>query len=100
MLNYVDKHRQELKRKYDTFEKFAREYKVPSSLTDSIFSAGKTKKLEPKDDKELKETLDELVFTLKSTIAYDLWDRNEYFKIINERNDIVQRALQYLKEGK
>ncbi len=100
VLNYVDKHRQELKRKYDTFEKFAREYKVPSSLTDSIFSAGKTKKLEPKDDKELKETLDELVFTLKSTIAYDLWDRNEYFKIINERNDIVQRALQYLKEGK
>ena len=61
---------------------------------------GKRKKVEPKDDKELQATLDDLRFTLKSTIAYDLWDRTEYFRLVNKRSDIVKRALQFLKEGK
>ena len=31
---------------------------------------------------------------LKALIARDIWTINEYFEIMNEQNDIVQRALQ------
>lgn len=99
-LRYVDENRKELKRKYRKFADFEQNFTVPTSLTDSIMAEGERKKIKPKDDKELKTTLADLQFTLKSTIAYDLWDRNEYFRLVNKRNDIVKRALQFLKEGK
>ncbi len=99
-LKYVDENRKQLKRKYRTFEDYEKNFVVPTSLTDSIMAEGKRKKIEPKDDKELQSTLEDLRFTLKSTIAYDLWDRNEYFRLVNKRSDIVKRALQYLKEDK
>ena len=100
VLRYVDENRKLLKRKYRKFEDFEQNYVVPTSLTDSIMAEGKRKKVEPKDDKDLKSTLEDLRFTLKATIAYDLWDRNEYFRLVNKRSDIVKRALQFLKEGK
>lgn len=99
-LRYVDENRKQLKRKYRTFDDYEKDFIVPKSLTDSIVAEGKRKKVEPKDDKELQSALEDLRFTLKATIAYDLWDRNEYFKLVNKRSDIVKRALQYLKEGK
>lgn len=97
-LRYVDEHRKELKKKYRDIESFKSKFEVPAALTDSIIAEGKRKKLEPKDDKELAETLDDLRFTLKCSIAYDLWDRNEYFRLANERNDIVKRALEFLNK--
>lgn len=99
-LRYVDENRKQLKRKYRTFEDYEKNFVVPTSLTDSIMAEGKRKKVEPKDDKELQSALNDLRFTLKATIAYDLWDRNEYFKLVNKRSDIVKRALEFLKEGK
>ena len=99
-LRYVDENRKQLKRKYRTFEDYEKNFVVPTSLTDSIMAEGKRKKVEPKDDKELQSALSDLRFTLKATIAYDLWDRNEYFKLVNKRSDIVKRALEFLKEGK
>ena len=99
-LKYVDENRKLLKRKYRSFEDYDSKFEVPSLLTDSIMAEGKRKKIEPKDDKELQSTLEDLRFTLKATIAYDIWDRNEYFKLVNKRSDMVKRALQFLKEGK
>lgn len=36
---------------------------------------------------------------LKALIAYNIWDRNEYFRIINTRSDIVKRAIEELTSG-
>lgn len=98
-LRFVDEHRKELKRKYRKFDDYMNSFTVPAELTDSILAEGRRKKVAPKDEAELKSTLEDLRFILKATIAYDLWDRNEYFRLINERSDIYKRALQYLKEG-
>lgn len=99
-LRYADEHRKELKKKYSKFEDYMANFQVPDELTDSIFAEGKKKKVEPKDEKEREATLDDLRFALKSGIAYDIWDRNEYYRLINERNDIYLRALRFLKESK
>ena len=34
---------------------------------------------------------------LKALIARDIWEMNEYFQIINQYNDIVQKALQLIE---
>ena len=35
---------------------------------------------------------------MKALLARDLWDMNEYFEIMNEESDIVQKALELIKE--
>ena len=99
-LRYVDEHRKELTKKYRKFEAYEANFTVPQELLDSIVAEGKRKKLEPKDDKELEATLADLRFTLKAGIAYNLWDRTEYYRLVNKRSDLVKRAVEFLNEGK
>ena len=99
-LRYVDENRKALLQRYKDFDTYAAQFEVPAALLDSIVDEGKRKKVEPKDEAELEETLADLRFIIKCSVAYDLWDRNEYFRLVNERNDLLQRALRYLKEEK
>lgn len=98
-LRYADEHRKELKRRYKDFSAYAGTYQVPESVVEGILAKAKEKKIEPKDDKELENTLPDLRFMLKALIAYNIWDRNEYFRIINTRSDIVKRAIEELTSG-
>jgi carboxyl-terminal processing protease len=99
-LKYVDRHRNEIKEAYPDFEQYMEHYEVPTALTDSILAEAKRKKVEAKDSLEAENTLDQLRFTLKALIAYDIWERSEYFRIINTRSDIVKKALEVLAEGR
>ena len=99
-LRYVDENRKALLQRYKDFDTYADQFEVPAALLDSIVDEGKRKHVEPKDDSELQATLADLRFIIKCSVAYDLWDRNEYFRLVNERNDLLQRALRYLKEDK
>ncbi len=99
-LKYSDEYRTALKEKYKNFDDYLTSFEVPAALTDSVLSIAKRKKVEPKDSAELAESLDEIRHTLKSLVAYHVWDRSEYFRIINTRSDIVKRALELLAEDK
>ena len=52
--------------------------------------------MKPKDEAERKATIDDLKFVLKCLIAYDVWDRNEYYTLVNRKNDVVKEALRQL----
>ena len=95
-LRYVDNHRKELKAKYNDFETFKRDFEVPQTLLDAIYAEGEKQGVKPKDDSEREATLPQLCLQLKALVARDLWDMNEYYAIINERSDIVRKALQLL----
>lgn len=97
-LRYLAKHRKELKEKFPMFEDFRRNYKVPQELTDNIFAEARKamKKDYPKDEE--KETTVLLQRMLRALAARDLWDMNEYFAIIYEDDDIVNKAVQLMEE--
>ena len=95
-LKYVDDNRKELKSQYKSFSDFLQQYTVPQALVDSILADGKKQKIEPKDEKELQQTLPYLKTQLKALVARDLWDMNEYFQIVNEKNKIISKALQII----
>ena len=92
-LRYVDNHRKQLKKQYPDFADFRKRYEIPQKLIDNILAEGKKQKIEPKDDAELQRTLPYLRAQLKALIARDLWTMTEYFAIMNEQSDIVQRAI-------
>ncbi len=97
VMRYIDVQRKDLKTKYKTFDSFDSKYTVPKSLTDKIIAVGKQKKIEPKDDADLKETLPSLRTVIKAIIARDLWTSSEYYQIVNTRSDIVKRAVSLIE---
>lgn len=97
VLRYSMNNRNVLLATFPTFADFEASFVVPQSLIDKILAEAKEKGIEPKDKKELQATIDDLHFSLKAQIAYNLWDRNEYFRFVNSRSDIVQRGLQVIK---
>lgn len=95
-LKYVDANRKQLRKQWKTFEDFAARYEVPQALLDTIFAQGNKEKIVPKDDEEQQCTIPYLRLQLKALVARDLWTMNEYFRVWNEENDIVRRALREL----
>lgn len=95
-LKYVDANRKQLRKQWKTFEDFAARYEVPQALLDTIFAQGNKEKIAPKDDEEQQRTIPYLRLQLKALVARDLWTMNEYFRVWNEENDIVRRALREL----
>ena len=93
-LRYVDEHRAELKARYTSFDDFARNYKVPQAMTDSIFAEAERLKPKPFSKEECDKTLPMLSVQLKALIARDIWDMNEYYRIMNEQNRIVAKAVE------
>ncbi len=96
-LRYVDQHRKELKEQYADFAEFKRSYEVPQSLIDAIMAEGEKQKITPKDDDALRQTMPMLRLQLKALVARDIWDMSEYFSVMNEQNDAVQKALELLQ---
>ena len=69
-------------------------YEIPQSMIDDVLAKAEEKKIKPKDEAEKKETIADLRYMLKALIAYNVWDRSEYFQFINKKNDIVKKALE------
>ena len=95
-LRYIDRNRKELKKQYQTFEDFKKGFEVPKSLIDEMLAEAEKQKIKPVDDAELQRTLPRLKSQLKALVARDLWDMSEYFAIINEDSDIVNKAISLL----
>ncbi len=96
-LGYVDKHRNELKSQYKKFEDFDRNFTVPQELSDALIAAGKEAGI-AYNDEEYKRSKDFMNTQLKALIARDIWDMNEYYRVMNRENESVQKALELLKD--
>lgn len=95
-LRYVDNNRKKLKKAYPDFAVFKQQYEVPQMLLDAVIADGEKQGVKPKDEDEREQSLPMLKAQLKALVARDLWDMSEYYSIINETNDIVQKALETL----
>lgn len=96
-LKYVDANRKDIRRRYADFDMFMKDYEVPQSVIDTIISEGEKQDIKPKDDDELKSTVPSLAVQLKALVARDIWDMDEYFRVFNETNDIVLKAVDLLR---
>ena len=98
-LRYIDNHRKELGKTYKSFADFKERFEIPQEVIDGIMSEGEKQNIKPKDNEELDKTIPYLKLQMKALVARDLWDMTEYFAIINETNDIVQKALDILTKN-
>lgn len=97
-VSLIDKYRKAWEKEYPTFAKFKQEFTV----TDNMLKVLRDKADEAKvtfDQEQYDASLPLLRLQLKALIARDLWNTSEYFEIINDNNDMLKAALQYLEEN-
>lgn len=98
LMNYIDKNRDQLKKKYPKFEKFKEDFVVSDAMINDIVKAGEEAGVE-KDEKWLEKLTPSIKMNIKALIARDLWDMNEMYQIMNEDDAILNRGWQTLKDG-
>lgn len=99
-LTYVDKNRDELNKKYETVDQFIADFKVDKKLMDEFFAYVKkeNKDFEFKED-QYKISKNIMELRLKATIANDLFGIEAFYKIYNQKNEILQKAIQLLESN-
>ena len=97
-MTYFDNNRRQLTSTYKDFDKFKSNFEVPAELIDTIIAEGKKMEVTPKDDTELSQTVRTIKKTLKGLAARDIWDMSEYFAIINDDSDTVNKAIELLQK--
>lgn len=96
-MNYVDRHRTELNKKYPRFDRYKQEFEIPAEATDELKQLAEAEKI-PFDQAEYDRSLPLMKLQIKALIARDLYDMNEYFQIINDVNDSYREALRILND--
>jgi len=96
--NYVNNSRAEIKAKYPTFDAYKANFTCDQVFMDAFFAfVQKEDSSLIFNEKEYKVSEHLIKLRLKSTIASDMWGTNEMFQVYNESNEILQRAVEILK---
>lgn len=97
-LTYVNKHRDELLLKYPTEKEFIQNFNIDEEMMKTFFEHIKTenKEFEVKED-QYKISGKTMRLRLKAHIGSDLYGSEIFYRIFNEKNEILQKAIELLE---
>jgi carboxyl-terminal processing protease len=93
VLDYVDLHREDMAKQYPDFDRFNDKFEISEENIEQIVASGIEEGIE-KDEESLSYLKDELKRELKALIARDIYSRNDMYKILNEDDDAILKALE------
>lgn len=95
-VQYIDKHREELKKRYNNVDKWKQEFEVSAEMMEALVLMGEKEKVTP-NDTALQIGKEFLKLQLKALMARDLFGNQAFFEIINDENDALKEAIRLLK---
>lgn len=114
VIQFIDKNRADLKKKYNSFEKFNKSFNVDDSLLEQLKIAADKEKIEVVslkidsttnsiEDKEVTKSKQFEIskplikLQIKALIARDLWEMNQYYQVIDAENESLTKAVEILR---
>lgn len=97
VIGYTDRNRSSLLRKYKTFDRFDREFSFDKATIDELIEAGEKNKVKF-DQSQYDTSAPEMLKVMKGLVARDLWDMNEYFRIVNSGDPAIMKALSIVND--
>ena len=94
-MQFIEGHRKELKNKYKKFESFDEKFVVDDNMLATLKEIGEKEGVKFNEE-QYQKSLPLIKTQLKALIARDLWDMNEYFRVMNTTNESIQKALEIL----
>ena len=97
-MQYTERNRRQIQRRYRTFEDFNRGYEVGPDVLKLFQDKAQAAKVEF-DEAQYQESLPIFKTQLKATIARLIWGMNAYYQVIQDLDETIQRAVEYLEKG-
>jgi len=95
-INYVDKNRKELRRKYKTDTDFAEEFEITEPMMQEFFAMAEEEGVKKNDEEyALSESLVKTI--LKALIGRDAFESATFFKVYNREDPIFRDALKLIE---
>ena len=93
VLDYVDLHREDIVKQYPKFEEFNAKFEISDENIEQVVAKGIEEGIE-RDEESLSYLKDDLKRELKALIARDVYSKNDMYKILNEDDDAILKALE------
>ena len=92
VINYVDQHRNEIKKRYRTDDDFVKGFQVNQEILDGLYEMAKKEDIEF-DGAQAKTSAPLFSMIIKALIGRDIYDNATYFKVYNLHDPIFLEAL-------
>jgi carboxyl-terminal processing protease len=97
--DYGLKHREEIKTKYGDFESFNKDFVVGQDLIEGLKKAAKEAKVEWNDE-QFAHSEKFILLQMKALIARNVWETQEYYRVMAPEDAGVKKALEILGNDK
>jgi carboxyl-terminal processing protease len=95
--DYVDKNRSQLQKSYPDFATFDKNFKVDDNLMNDFFALADKQGVK-KNDEQYKLSEDFIKIQIKALLAQKLWDTNAFYKVINQGDEEIQKAVKVIND--
>lgn len=95
-LQYLNNNREALKAAYPTFEKYNSNFEVNEEILNNLIKEAEKEKLKV-DTTQFEHSKRLIKQQIKAIIAGDIWQTNEFYRVIDAENESLQKALEILK---
>jgi carboxyl-terminal processing protease len=96
-IDYYDKNRTSLNNRFDSFEKFRNKFQFDEEDIKAFIAKGETEGVKYDND-QYNKSKDEILLVLKGIVAWNIWQINEYFRIVNSNDIVIQEALKVISD--
>src|SRR4030042_554016 len=97
VLEYADKNRTRINSEYKTFEDYKARFQFATGEVQDFIKKGEDLGVKYVDaDYKISEC--EILMVLKALVANNIWQTNEYYRIINEDDNVIDKALEIISD--
>ena len=96
-LEYGDRNRTKLTTTYKTFEEFSKGFNFTTADLESFKKMAEDAGIKY-NDAQFKLSEKDLLISMKGLIARDLWEMNEYYRIVNTDDIVIKNALEIISD--
>jgi carboxyl-terminal processing protease len=97
VLEYADKNRAKITSEYRSFEDFKNRFEFKAEEIQTFIKKGEESGIKF-NESQYKISEGEMLLVLKALVANNIWQTNEYFRIVNERDAVIEKALKIISD--
>ncbi|MDP4224527.1 MAG: S41 family peptidase [Bacteroidota bacterium] len=96
-LEYSDKNRKSITSGYKTFDDFRNKFNFTKEDVDAFIKKAEDSGVKY-DGAQFTRSRDEILRILKGLVSANIWQSNEYYRIVNENDVVIEKALKVIND--
>jgi carboxyl-terminal processing protease len=97
VLEYADKNRAPISSEYRSFEDFKNRFEFTPEEIQAFIKKGEESGVKYNEN-QYKTSEKDILMVLKALVANNVWQANEYFRIVNETDIVIEKALKIISD--